>query len=87
MRGLTVKRTIEAQFTAHQWDLFDREDRDVVATALNRALEEAVNSSATGSEVYGKMAAVQRQYADLGADDSEAERLIDRVVALAFPDA
>jgi len=93
VKNLTIRRTIEASMTADQWGLFPDEisgarkgSASRAARALNKALEKAVNGSQNANQIYQGMRATQAKYADLGAQDSEPEGLIDRVVDTIYDD-
>ena len=81
MNNLKITRSATISFTADQWQLFDNPGRDEAATALNAALQAAVNApGATASSVYRDMQSVCSRYGNLGAEDSEADHLIERVI-------
>lgn len=87
MKGIEVKRTarVSLDLDADRWELFDEPGRDEAAADLTRTLQDAVNApGSTRDSVYAAMAPLQRRYGDLGADDGEAQDLIDRVVNTAF---
>ena len=88
MKGLTIRRTIAADFTADQWELFDGAGRDEGAAKLNAALVAAVNAEgSTPGTVYAAMGVVQEELANLGAGDSEPQGIIDMVVDKVFDEA
>jgi len=89
MKNLNIQRsaTIEVSFSADQWELFDVKGRDQAAADLNKALQDAVNApGATAQSVHAAMRPVQQRLGDLGADDGEAQGLIDHVVEKVFGD-
>jgi len=89
MKNLNIQRsaTIEVSFSADQWELFDVKGRDQAAADLNKALQDAVNApGATEQSVHAAMRPVQQRLGDLGADDGEAQGLIDHVVEKVFGD-
>lgn len=88
MKGLTIRRTISAAFTADQWELFDKPGRDEAAKRLNAALEAAVNAEgSTPQSVWSAMGTLQSELAGLGADDSEPQGIVDTVVEKVFDEA
>jgi len=85
MKGLTIRRAIAVDFDADRWELFDLPGRDEAAARLNAALVAAVNADgATPDSVHAAMTPLQSELADLGADDSEPQGLIDAVVEKVF---
>jgi hypothetical protein len=89
MRNLVIRRqaTVDVSFTADQWELFDEKGRDDAALELNNALRDAIAApGATATTVEAAMQVVQRRLAHLGADDSEPQHLIDRVLEMVFVD-
>lgn len=78
--GLNITRTATVSYTADQWQLFSEPGRDEAAVELNQALQAAVNTpGATESTVYAAMRPVCEKFGHLGASDSEADDLIERV--------
>lgn len=87
MKGLELTITAKIDFSADRWELFDLPGRDEAAKALNEALQEAINApGSTESSVYQAMRVVCSQYAELGANDSEADHLIESVVDKIYGD-
>jgi hypothetical protein len=81
MQGMTTTTTVTIDFDADRWELFDEKGRDEAAAALNTALQTAVNApGSTASTVRRAMAPVCSRFAGFGASDSEADRLIERVI-------
>lgn len=90
MKGLDIisrRATVTIAFTADQWELFDEPGRDEAAEELNRTLQDAVNAEgATAESVRTAMGPVCSKLGHLGADDGEADHLIERVIDKAFPE-
>lgn len=83
MKNLVITKTAKITFTADDWELFDEKGRDEAALALNTALEQAVNApGANEAGAYLAMQPVCKQFSHLGAQDSEADRLIERVIEM-----
>lgn len=80
MKGLTLRTTATVILTAHEWELFSSYEKDgtpeekarlVEATrALNEAASKAL-SCGDPREAGRIFRAAQREYEDMGADDSE----------------
>lgn len=90
MKGFDIisrRATVAVSFSADQWELFDEPGREEAAAELNRTLQEAVNAEgATAESVRTAMAPVCSKHGNLGADDGEADHLIERVIDKAFPE-
>ena len=85
MKDLTIKRTVGIGFDADRWELFELPGRDEAAAELNAALEAAINADlATAASVRLAMRPVREKHRNLGADDGEAEGLIEQVVDMAL---
>lgn len=85
MKNFTITRQAKIAFTADQWQLFDEKGRDEAAAELNTALEAAVNApGATETSAYQAMKPVLSKFSHLGAEDSEADGLIERVYEIMF---
>jgi hypothetical protein len=95
MLNLKIVPKVEISFTADQWELFASDlvakgqgigTRNGAASKLNRALEKAINTKgATESSIWQAMIPVMRAQAHWGANDSEANRLIDNVLDKVLP--
>lgn len=87
MKGLEITTTAKIDFSADRWELFDLPGRDEAAKALNEALQAAINApGSTESSVHQAMRSVRSKYAHLGADDSEADHLIENVADKIYGD-
>jgi len=83
MDGLTIRRTIKADFTPDQWGLPARRGRDDTARELNKALEQAVNDDhGNVPSIYADMSEYQSQLANVGADNDTGRMLVAQVVRL-----
>lgn len=75
MRNLTLRREVNVDFTADQWQLytasFPAAELAAAAQRLNQSLEAAVNSGADRSTVYSTMQTVMNELSSFGAADSE----------------
>jgi len=86
MDGLTIRRTIKADFTPDQWGLPDAAaGREDTARTLNEALENTVNCE-NGSlpAIYADMMDIQSQLGDAGADNDTGRMLVAQVVRLFY---
>jgi len=85
MDGLTIRRTIQARFTASQWGLQATSQGDRVARSLNASLERTVNAEDRSlPSIYGDMAEAQSRLADMGADNDVARSLVAQTVRLLY---
>lgn len=85
MRRLTTRTTATVDFDADRWELFDEPGRDEAARDLNQTLQGAVNADgATADSVRAAMRPVCDKHGHLGADDGEADRLIEHVIDKVF---
>jgi len=72
MRNLTIKRTVEATFTAREWQLFtDMPEAAWAAGELNRSLEEAVATGGDREYVRDRVRTRMGELASFGASDTE----------------
>jgi len=86
MDGLGMKRVIriviKPSFTADQWGLTRTPEREEVAATLNATLKTAVNAGdASPQSILEAMTTVQARHGDV-VDDSNARRLVTRVIHL-----
>jgi len=81
MDGLVTKNTVSIDFSADKWELYDKKGRDVAAKNLSASLQRAINApGSTPSSVRKDMDAACSKYSNLGASDSEAYHLIEKVI-------
>ena len=81
---ITKTITITVHATAGDWQLYDLPGREDAAIALNQRFEELVNNGATRSEVRNGMRL--RDYANLGAADSEGRYFVEDLLDRTFGD-
>jgi hypothetical protein len=82
---LKVERVIKirADFTAEDWQLYSDEKHlyaSVIASRLNRQLEDYVNRGETRAEVTRFMHSLMRHHAVDGAHDTEPMAFLERVL-------
>jgi len=83
MDGLTIRRTIKADFTPDQWGLPARRGRDNTARELNKMLEHTVNDDHVNvPSIYVDMSDYLSQLAFAGADNDTGRMLVAQVVRL-----
>jgi hypothetical protein len=83
--GYSFKKIITVNYTADDWELFCHEPgANDAAIELNRAVEEAINTSDNDREAYKKALVAFRKHEDLGALDSEPLYNLDLLINKAF---
>ncbi len=81
IKNLQKKVSINANFTADQWQLFTCSmDCAPAASALNKALTAAVNAGKTRDQVEEAMDPVFSRFSKFGAADSEPTHFLRRVL-------
>lgn len=82
------KTTVELEFSADDWCLYSGErfdlSRDNVAQNLNEMISFCINNSSSPIEVWKAIEKRITPFSQYGATDSEAVRLIDRIVTTVF---
>ena len=81
MHGLTITPKISVSFNEDYWELYDHRDSHLIASILNRTLEDSVNYGATEEETRKTMGRIMQKYSEYGTNDSEPWRLLDRALA------
>jgi hypothetical protein len=70
--GVTIKKTVEINLSADEWELYTVSmDCTEAAAELNKAMTEAINTSDTAAEAYRKSEGTFSKLANFGASDSE----------------
>lgn len=84
MINMSVKKHIEVDFTAEQWDLFTHkysyQEVKKVADDLNRCLEQEYNAGKSKMNVAMQVGNMMRSYSKYGANDSEPHWFLERVL-------
>lgn len=82
-----LSRKIELTATVDDWELFDMPGADAAVEHINKTIVEAVGAGDSRSDVYRKAYAVMKQYANLGACDSEPMYYLEDILDKVFGDA
>lgn len=82
MQNLTIKKIIySCNLTPEQWGLYDGDDAENAATALNSAVMRAFESYTETHERLLHIYQTMKQFRSSGANDSEAHAALDAIFA------
>jgi hypothetical protein len=87
MNGLEISRVIKVKctLTAAGWDLYTSSMNCArAATALNRAVERAINSGMDRREAYDHVYKVMDKYSKFGACDTEPRAKLEDILDEVF---
>lgn len=84
MEGVVVHRRVELSLHADGWELWEVGGRHMAAHAMNRAVEEAVNSGLAAGQVVKQVLPLFAKYKDVGALSGETTWKLHRVLEAIF---
>lgn len=81
MKGVKITPIVSLTLTPSEWDLYTKElAAPVAAFALNQVIEDSFNAGLTRSETTQKTFRVMDAYRRVGANDSEPNRVLERIL-------
>jgi len=87
MRNVIIKKAIELQLTADDWDLYTgSRDCEPAAKALNVEIAAIINASPNKDKAYFEGCKVLELYSEFGAGDTEPRYVLRNILAEFFGD-
>lgn len=81
---VTHRPTVQINMTANDWELYGKDNRDAVASQMNRKIEHIINNAEGREQAWPLIAKVLREYSDFGASDSEGIWHAEEILSAAF---
>lgn len=87
MRNVIIKKAIELQLTADDWDLYTGSlDCEPAAKALNVEIAAIINAAPNKDKAYFEGCKVLELYSEFGAGDTEPRYVLRNILAEFFGD-
>lgn len=87
MKNVTVHTNLTIRLTTRDWQLYSSVSGvDSITQLINCNVERILNEAKEPAEAMREAGKVMRRYADYGACDSEPLGVLERLIALRFPE-